>query len=256
MRYKPHKLSECKLAIILLLIQILTFTLSASTPAQAAFQSALQSAMPPVAAARPVVITPGVQRGRVVIVIVDRLSIGDLVATSMPHFRALLKKGAMGLMNDNTAGQQIPENTYATIGAGAHIAAPGTAALGFNAWEKLPTGTAGEEYRSYTGQEVPAGSLVELGIAGIVRQTRELPYPALPGAIGSALHAVGLKTAALGNADNPSGLQRQVVTVAMDNRGLVDYGDVGDDLLTLDPSFPGGMRTDYEKLQARFAAHR
>jgi len=254
MREHRRGLSGFKLAVLLLQIFIFTACGTGFPGVASAFQPALRAAMPPTASVNPVSVAPTGGHGRVVMVIVDRLSIGDLNAVPMPHFRALLQKGALGLMNDNTAGGQIPENTYASIGAGAHIAASGTAALGLNSGEKPPAGTAaaGEAYRWSTGRKAPAGSLVELGIAGIVRQTAKLPYPAQPGLLGSALHAAGLKTAALGNADTPAGLQRQVVTVAMDGRGLVDGGDVSDDLLTSDPQFPGGMRTDYKKLQARF----
>ncbi|OAT85483.1 hypothetical protein [Desulfotomaculum copahuensis] len=251
-------LKSVKVLIVLFVAAIQVFSFFISVPparAGTGLQPALQAAMPPVTGNRPADIQPAAERGRVVMVIIDRLSIGDLAAASMPHYKALLQRGALGLMNGNTAGGQTPENTCATIGAGAHIAAPGAAALGFDAGETMPDGrTAAKAYRGYTGRPAPAGSLVELGIGRMLHFNQKLPYPNQPGATGAALHAAGLKTAALGNADTPAGLQRQVVLTAMDDKGLVDYGDVSADLLVRDPAFPGGMRTDYDKLLSRFAA--
>ncbi|MGB9802179.1 MAG: hypothetical protein ACPLUI_00010, partial [Desulfofundulus sp.] len=188
--------------------------------------------------------------GRVVMVTVDRLNLSDL--KYLPHLQQLLEQGALGLMNDNTAGAPTPENTYATIGAGVHISANDTAALGFNAQEKLDKGIAGQEFYRRTGVIVKPDALVQLGIVRIHKQNKQLPYPARPGALGSALHRAGLKTAVLGNADVPQGLRRQALSIAMDESGVVDCGNASTSMLASDPSFPGGLRTDYTKLLSTF----
>lgn len=211
--------------------------------------SALKAALPPTGDKINAII-PGPEGGRVVMVIVDRVSLADL--KPLPHLQRLIRQGALGLMNGNTAGSLIPENTYATIGAGAHITATVTATLGFNASEELDRGTAAEEFRRRTGYTAKPESVVQLGIARIEHQNQQLPYPAQPGALGSTLHQAGMKTAVLGNADVPGGLRRQVVALAMDSRGVVDYGNVGTKVLTSDSSFPGGLRTDYGKLLSAF----
>lgn len=201
--------------------------------------------------------------GKVMMIVIDRLTLADLSPATpasgdrLPNFRRLMEQGALGLMNCNTAGGAgNPENTYATIGAGARVRAPGTSALGFNAGEILPGGAgrqAAEEYRSRTGKDAPRGAVVHLGIARIREQNAGLPYPARPGALGTALRKAGLETAVLGNADSPLGPRRQAVSIAMDENGLVDYGNVGAGLLTKDSKFPGGLRTNYAGLLREMA---
>ncbi|AEG15137.1 hypothetical protein Desku_1556 [Desulfofundulus kuznetsovii DSM 6115] len=219
------------------------------TPLQAGIEPALQAALPSKdKQGKPFI--PAPRGGRVVMVVVDRLGLSDL--KHLPYLQKLEQQGALGLMNGNTAGALTPENTYATIGAGVHVTAYGTASLGFNARERFEKGTAAEEFYRRTGMAVKPGALVQLGIVRIHRQNQQLPYPAIAGALGSALHKAGLKTAVLGNADVPQGLRRQALNIAMDEKGVVDYGNVGTAMLASDPSFPGGLRTDYEKLLHAF----
>lgn len=222
-------------------------------PGKAAAASALQEALPP-SGGKPVqlVLPPSAQRGKVVMITIDRLTLEDLDLETLPNWRRLMEKGALGLMNCNTAGGRgNPENTYATIGAGSHVMTFGTSALGLNAGEKLPGGlSATQEYKNRTGRAAPAGSVVHLGIGQIKNQNAELPYPARPGALGAALREAGLKTAVFGSTDTFSAPARQAVTIAMDENGLVDYGNVGAELLVKKEGLPGGLSTDYEGLIA------
>lgn len=217
--------------------------------------SALPELLPPVSSKSAKAISPPFpQRGKVVMVVVDRLTLDDLNRGGLPNFARLMAEGALGLMNCNTAGNSgNPENTYATIGAGAHVTATGTAGLAFNAREQLPVATAAQEYEGRTGLDPSPGSVVHLGIARIRNQNAGLPHPAVPGALGTALRGAGLKTAVLGNADTSAGLRRQVVTITMDENGLVDYGNIGTELLIHSAGFPGGFRTDYAGLLAELA---
>jgi hypothetical protein len=245
---------QAKRPIFVFFIFIITISLviSFQPPLQAGNMPALELAAPAHdKQVKPIL--PSDQGRRVIMVIVDRLNLDDLKNLSdLPYLQKLLQQGALGLMNGNTAGAQTPENCYATIGAGVHITANGTASWGFNAREKLEKGTAGEEFYRRTGLVVEPGSLVQLGIVRIHKQNQRLPYKATAGALGSALHRAGLKTAVLGNADVPQGLRREALSIAMDERGIVDYGNVGATMLVSDPSFPGGMRTGYEKLLQAF----
>jgi len=123
-----------------------------------------------------------------------------------------------------------------------------TAALGFGAGESLSSGLVAEEFRSRTGIIPPSGSVLQLGIARIKNQNLELPYPAVPGALGTTLRESGLTTAVLGNADVTQDLRRQAVSIAMDEDGLVDMGRVDGRLLIKHDGFPGGLHTDYATL--------
>lgn len=214
----------------------------------AGYSSALHTVLPDTSGPQPLKAGPAGQNGRVVVVLLDRIGINDINSGFLPQLSALSNQGAMALLNTNTGGGQIPENTYATIGAGAHIRATGTSAMGFNANEQYNGETAGEEYAKRTAVKPPVNGLVHLGIAPILRLNAELPYPAEPGALGEAIHANGKKTAALGNSDSELQLRRQLLTVAMDSRGIVDYGLISSESLIKSPHFLNGYQTDYEKL--------
>jgi len=196
----------------------------------------------------PVFISPSPD-GKVIMVVVDRLRLEDLDGEGLPNLHWLMEKGALGLMNCNTAGSsQNPGNTYATIGAGSHITATDAPGFGFSASDRFQNGPAATEYENRTGRSAPSEAVVHLGIIRIKKQNAGLPYPAVPGALGTALHSAGFKTAVLGNADVSSALRRQVVTIAMDQNGLVDYGRVDDRMLAGKSGFPGGLHTDYAKM--------
>ncbi|HBQ28265.1 MAG TPA: hypothetical protein DD719_02385 [Desulfotomaculum sp.] len=197
-------------------------------------------------------IAPKLPPGKVVIVVVDGISISDLQLETLPVFNKLIRQGALGLMNGNTAKNINAENAYATIGAGSRILAPNAQAGGFNGWEKVNGLLAKDSYRQRTGKMPPDKALVQLEIASIQQVNSELSYPALPGILGTVLREAGLRTAVLGNADTLTDLGRQAVTIAMDNNGLVDYGEVSTNLLALDKDFLNSLRTDYSKLLQAF----
>lgn len=191
--------------------------------------------------------------GRVVLVAVDYLQIKDLQGSLPPNLYRLASGGAVALMNPNTGGSVTPENTYATIGSGSHMVAWSSSSRGFGASDRLPGGTASDEYRQRTGRTPPEGSLVYLDIARLAMINKELRHSVTPGALGKQLHGAGLRTAALGNSDGPEGPKRQIISMVMDDLGIVDAGSVGDDVIRRDKDFPGGFITDYAALLQKFA---
>ncbi|HAG09028.1 MAG TPA: hypothetical protein DCK87_05660 [Desulfotomaculum sp.] len=214
------------------------------------YPTAIQAVLPDNGKTSP--IAPKLSPGKIVIVVIDGISISDLQPEALPVFNQLIRQGALGLMNGNTAKNVNAENAYATIGAGSRISAPNAQAGGFNGWEKVNGLLAKDLYRQRTGKTPPDKALVQLEIARIQQANSELSYPALPGTLGTVLREAGLRTAVLGNADTLTGFGRQAVTIAMDNDGLVDYGEVNTNLLTVDKDFLSGLRTDYSKLLQAF----
>ena len=184
--------------------------------------------------------------GRVVVVTMDFLQVRDLEGGLPPNMAAMAERGATALMNVNTGRNVTPENTHATIGAGAHaVAALNSPAQGMAASEPLDGGTAADEFFRRTGLTPPAGSLVYLDIARMRLMNEALNYAVTPGALGEILHEAGWRTAALGNSDDPRGPQRQILSIAMDNQGIVDAGSVGREVIRPDREFTGGHSTDY-----------
>lgn len=191
--------------------------------------------------------------GRAIMIVVDQVSWDEVMKTNLPNIKKLMASGASGLMTTNPSGgsSRNPENTYLTIGSGTKIAADQCGGLGFNLAENYRNSSALDSYISRTGIK-PKGKLVHLGIGQIDNVNKSLKYDVTPGAIGTALHLNGYKTAVVGNADlsgdEKDKYRRYAVEIAMDNTGQVDNGDVHLSSIIHDTSFPGGIRTDYKGL--------
>lgn len=231
---------------ILVLFLFLMFSFSPGSHCQA-WQDAVGAALPVSRDWQVKDIDPAGEKKRVILVTVDRLKINNLVLPQTPNLKKMTRDGTLGLLNVNTAGGPLPENTYATIGAGAPIKALDTARWGFNADTEYAGGTAGDEYLQRTGQKPPSQGLVHLAIGDIILANRDLPYKNLPGALGKTVHDHQKRTAAFGNSDDIWGGKRQILTLVMDDRGLVDVGSL-DEVSVVRPDVPGGIKTDYEKI--------
>lgn len=171
---------------------------------------------------------------RVLIVGIPGLRWSDVGSGAMPNLDRLAARGALGAMTTRTASPRpgITE-AYATLGAGSRVKA-----------SDVLTATPGSgETTSVIDAEALAAE------AG-----RNLSSP--PGALGEALHAAGLRTAVVGNADIPAGLVivdgsgrprrgrlRPALAALADREGRVDVVDAAD-LLMNDPASPFGLRAD------------
>jgi len=200
------------------------------------------------------VIAPDAKGRRVILVIIDRISWQDIREAKAPYLQQLIDKGSIGLMNTRTAESRLPGHTYITIGAGSRLAGGTVAEMAFNAGEELADGTmAGDLYRRRTGFRASPGSAVHVNLAQLAALNDKYHYPAQLGAIGTSLHNASLKTAVLGNADtNDESPRRQAVTIAMDDKGLVDYGLVDKTAVKTDKYAVTGRRTDYRAILEGF----
>lgn len=187
------------------------------------------------------------QVGSVVLVVADRMNISD-IDDRLPGLNNITKEGAIGLLNNNSAGRLTSENAYATIGAGAHSLGNNYANMAFQRNIKLEDGIAAEIYRQRTGITPPQDSIVQLSIARMMELNSTLPRTIEIGALGSALRQAGYKTAVFGNTDFDKDPGRLAVCIGMDNNGIVDYGKIDQEIIQDDESFPGGKRTDYQQL--------
>ncbi|MBO8137773.1 MAG: hypothetical protein H0Z40_06520 [Desulfotomaculum sp.] len=188
------------------------------------------------------------QAGSVIVVVIDNININDLVDNNLENFSKLMKEGAAGLLNTNTEGRINAPNTHITIGAGAHALGSSLANMAYPADKILEEGTAAEIYQQRTGRKAPEGSIVQLGIPRLNQVNKTLSRSVQVGAVGTALHQEGFKTAVFGNSDITDKPGRLAVCIAMDKHGIVDYGSIGPEILVKDPNFPGGKRTNYSLL--------
>ncbi|MDH7578573.1 MAG: hypothetical protein QHH75_12350 [Bacillota bacterium] len=189
---------------------------------------------------------------QVIMVIVNRVSYQDLRASELPNIEQLMRRGGTGLMTIKTAGPLKDPDAYLTLGTGAPAAASDTAGENFNTSEEPePRVKAGDVYFRNTGFRAPPEAVVQLAPAALL-ESNARDRTVVPGALGESLHRAGKKTAVIGTSDNKiERAERWAPLLAMDARGLVDAGDVSNDLLLFDPLAPFGWRTDYAKLTQR-----
>lgn len=196
---------------------------------------------------------PGPAR-QVVILVIDALSVEDFTGPDWATLRTVLARGGMiGLMNARTGGTATAAAAHATIGAGVRARAGSMSGLAFDAGAEYRDQPAVDLYRSLTGFE-PDGRVLFLGLAELLARNAGLPGPIVPGALGQAVRDAGGETAVLGNGDLHDAFRRHAVLIAMDARGSVPLGSVGRETLAIDPEWPFGWRTDYDRLWDAFLA--
>ncbi len=177
------------------------------------------------------------QRPKVVVVVANRLLLSDLEGSSLPTIRMMLEKGAAGLLSPNCAGPKNEHSVMLTANSGSPARAGSYLKEFYDAGGAYSTSLpayGGEDYALRTGRRAPGGSGVFLGLGRTLRENVKYGTLARPGALGDALHAAGLKTGAVGNADkrwpDPRELDRSAAVLAMDSNGIVDYAALSLDI--------------------------
>ncbi|HEX9994681.1 MAG TPA: glycosyltransferase [Acidimicrobiales bacterium] len=186
---------------------------------------------------------------RVVVVGIPRLGIDDLTSERTPELLALARRGAMANASVRTLSTRPSAvEAYATLGAGTRVESPPQAENARMAEDPVEGATAREALERRTGEPAP-GEVVVLGAPAAITGAGD-EVSSLPGALGDALHAAGLRTAVVGVGDtvDPSGnvvVRRPAGVAVMDGAGSVDLGSVdGSSLLVDDPAAPFGIRAD------------
>lgn len=180
---------------------------------------------------------------KVFLVLVDRLSLNDLLAYAGPVLKDLMKEGSLAVVNTKT-GDNRSASGYLSMGTGARAAAgpDQLAGLSLTADEQIEGYPAEDIYERYLGL-TPGGEVFNISMPLIRRKNEPLDYKVVPGLLGESLAREGKNVAVFGNADRdmPS---RPAVMVAMDKEGAVPHGNVSREMLIDDPMAPFGIRLD------------
>lgn len=144
---------------------------------------------------------------------------------------------AWALMNTRAGGGLGAEGAYLSISTGSRAVGVRGAGEVFNREED-------ERYTLFTGFEPSA--LVQPAIWPIT-SGQNVNYTVVPGALGTVLREQGLTAAAYGNSDTNNHV-RWAGTIAADQKGQVQEGDVSQNFLMQDAARPFGIRTDYDLL--------
>lgn len=144
----------------------------------------------------------------------------DVAAGRAPVLAGLARRWSMGSLSIRTVHSPTdPASAFATIGAGNRSVGLGT---GVSALEKPNAGP------------LPGAGLLVADFAQVVKSNAALHFGAVPGTLGTALHAHGLRTGVVGNQDEYVGgirtPMRYGALALADSSGMVDTGDVGQHL--------------------------
>ncbi len=194
------------------------------------------------------------KRRQVIVVICDYLTIDDLNRAELSNIHDFFGKGSIALLNTNTAGGRNRHNIAATISAGQVALSPTAEPFVFGHRETIKGEDPMVLFTARTGVVPEKGNLIVLDIPSIRLANKSGEGGAEPGALADALQKKGLKTAAIGNSDTPSEFitNRSMAMIAMDSKGIIDKGNVSEEVLYYDPDDPIGYRTDYSKLEEIF----
>lgn len=184
--------------------------------------------------------TPDAQK-RVYVIVADKLTLRDL--ESMKNLNEKTKTSGLALMNTKGSNSANSAEGFLSINSSSRAYGVLSYANAFNLTdEKLSL------YKKRVG-DIKKGQY-EIGnteINRILKENEIDSYGSKVGALGDNIHKAGLKTSAFGNSDTDELSLRLGSLIAMDSRGLIDYGDL-DGLSLKDDSYPYGIKTDYEKL--------
>lgn len=200
-----------------------------------------------------------VERKKVVILIANALTWADIEQANAPFLKSLVNEYASANMSSRTVGRATSFiKGCATIGAGNRIDSSSSRSIkagkesDFFEGEKVA-----DEYFRRTGIRPSQGSIVNLDIATQITDNKDSAYNAIPGLLGKTLRDNGLKTCVIGNSDasfveSDKLLHREAVSVVMDDKGRVDFGEVGKEILLRDKQAPFGIRTNRQKVLESF----
>ena len=185
---------------------------------------------------------------QVIMLVVDGLSPGEWKYASdhYSNIKAFWDSSAIALLNTGTGGRLTSENMYVTLGTGARAVGTGRAGLAFNVEENWNHFTAGTLYRRYNGAD-PRGEVVNLEINKLIEANETKTYRAVPGTLGELIREAGYKRAVFGNADSGE-INRLAVSLVMDEKGVVDFGDVSRGILQVQGDVSFGYTTDLDLL--------
>ncbi|MFW5998874.1 MAG: hypothetical protein ACOCP5_03890 [Halanaerobiaceae bacterium] len=158
-------------------------------------------------------------------IIIDKISIKDVIQTRTKNIDFLQENGSAGLVNVRTAEDIDSKSTYLSIGAGER---------------------ASGNKNTYSGKNLNQG-VVNKNIDELKKLNKDNLYNPSIGMMGDLLKEQNKVVAVTGNSDNDNIKRRPVVSIAMDRTGWIPLGDVGKDVLRKTKESPG-LRTDWDQI--------
>lgn len=190
-----------------------------------------------------------------VIILIGGVSAQDLVDRDLPYLKEqILPKAAIALVNVRTGAGYSPENCYASFSSSARTQAPPESRTFQLITETTGLGPGGLLYRRYFLQTPPPTTKDDLFqpaftpyIGAITKMMLRGRISLQPGLLAQRLATADKEVILIGAGDSSSELNRSAALWAMDPKGNLTAANFSTVLIE-DPSYPGGMRTDYSTL--------
>lgn len=198
---------------------------------------------------------------RVVVVLAPYLNWGDISTASMPNLTRLADGAILADVNvraSAVSGGFTPEQGVIVLSAGGTVLTAEGASGVYEATETVGGVSARDLYRQlFAGDPGPAavlytGQPLQAQTESANQDTSRV------GALGTAAHALGAVTAAIGCSDlgwsnDPIRASRPAGVLAADESGRVDAGDVSRSMLVRDPTAPFGVRSSINAILTEFS---
>ncbi len=198
---------------------------------------------------------------KAIILILDQISLEDMLNSDIPNINMLLENGAIGLMNTRAKSSISNRgSTYLSLGMGTRTLASTKGGLAFSRDEMFPLPdyisgnsliseyiTASDLYKSYTGKATPEGEIINIAIGDIEKTATDVTPNNQIGLLGKIAKENNLSIGIVGNSDYDTSA-REATMLAMDENGVIPFGYIDSNLLIADTNVLGGIRLNSDKL--------
>jgi hypothetical protein len=194
--------------------------------------------------------------GKVVILVIDRISVRDLTPRGAPFLTRLANDNSTGLMATHSAEHESGKEMdlgadYTTLGSGVRQKGSLDAALSFDAGEILAGAYGSTDAARYLqqsgGARVPPQGVASLGLASIKEKNKGAGTDDNVGLLGAQLASGGKRPAVVGNEDGFRRRVRMAPLIVTDASGVTPLGRLAG-LTVSAPREPGGVVTDLDQL--------
>lgn len=176
---------------------------------------------------------------KAIIILINRLSLEDI--DKMNYLKSIVEQGSIGLMNTRANEYNNDYASTATIGAGSKTdARHDTTGFVNNNKENV------EIFKRRTGFKYNGEEIVNLDISKLIELNKGNNYNPNIGALGESINVLNRKAAVIGNSDIDNYKVRLGPLIVMNELGLVENGNIEENVSTSKATSPFGLMTNYD----------
>mgnify|MGYP000897733089 CR=1 FL=1 len=188
----------------------------------------------------------------ILVIVADKMDSQEFYHSQLPSVQRLIRESACALMNVRSGSGYTNTNSgYLTIGAGTRSVAPGVLNGAYPVDHMLGRITAADFWSWSTPREdlTEDPNMVVPEIGWLYTKAETADRSSVPGLLGRTFRQNGWKTILIGNVDSSAGSNRPAGLLLMDDRGIIDEGNISSAMNEMDLMFPYGYRFSISKTQ-------